>query len=116
MRTSGRSGSSGVCAVSSVSARAAAWAAASASPALAGVVSEASGAGAEARQSIGVVIFYGVTVSVVLTLAVVPAVYTLVARNTQSPQTIARLIDRLRGTAATVAPRVEAAASASDQG
>jgi multidrug efflux pump len=76
---------------------------------------EASGAGAEARQSIGVVIFYGVTVSVVLTLAVVPAVYTLVARNTQSPQTIARLIDRLRGTAATVAPRVEAAASASDQ-
>jgi nitrogen fixation protein FixH len=58
----------------------------------------ASGAGAEARQAIGVVVFYGVVISVVLTLAVVPAVYTLVARNTQSPQTIAKLIERLRGT------------------
>ena len=57
----------------------------------------ASGAGAEARQAIGVVVFYGVTISVVLTLAVVPAVYTLVARNTRSPKTIARLIERLRG-------------------
>jgi multidrug efflux pump len=57
---------------------------------------EASGAGAEARQAIGVVVFYGVMISVVLTLAVVPAVYTIVARNTQSPQTIARLIERLR--------------------
>jgi multidrug efflux pump len=57
----------------------------------------ASGAGAEARQAIGVSVFYGVIISVVLTLAVVPAVYTLVAKNTRSPQTIARLIDRLRG-------------------
>ena len=56
----------------------------------------ASGAGAEARQAIGVVVFYGVVISVVLTLAVVPAVYTLVARNTKSPQTIAKLIERLR--------------------
>jgi multidrug efflux pump len=56
----------------------------------------ASGAGSEARQSIGVVVFYGVVISVFLTLAVVPAVYTLVARNTKSPQTIAKLIDRLR--------------------
>jgi multidrug efflux pump len=56
----------------------------------------ASGAGAEARQAIGVVVFYGVTISVLLTLVVVPAVYTLVARNTQSPQTIAHLIERLR--------------------
>jgi multidrug efflux pump len=57
----------------------------------------ASGAGAEARQAIGVSVFYGVIVSVVLTLAVVPAVYTLVAKNTKSPQTIAKLIERLRG-------------------
>jgi multidrug efflux pump len=63
----------------------------------------ASGAGAEARQAIGVVVFYGVVISVVLTLAVVPAVYTLVARNTSSPQTIARLIERLRGPAAEAA-------------
>jgi multidrug efflux pump len=60
----------------------------------------ASGAGAEARQAIGVVVFYGVMISVVLTLAVVPAVYTLVARNTQSPQTISKLIDRLRAATA----------------
>jgi multidrug efflux pump len=56
----------------------------------------ASGAGAEAREAIGVVVFYGVVISVFLTLAVVPAVYTLVARNTRSPQTIAKLIERLR--------------------
>jgi multidrug efflux pump len=64
----------------------------------------ASGAGAEARQAIGVVVFYGVVISVVLTLAVVPAVYTLVARNTDSPQTIAKLIDRLRAKAAPAQP------------
>ena len=46
----------------------------------------ASGAGAESRQSIGVVVFYGVVISVVLTLGVVPAVYTLVARNTGTPR------------------------------
>jgi multidrug efflux pump len=61
----------------------------------------ASGAGAESRQAIGVVIFYGVLISVFLTLVVVPAVYTLVARNTQSPRSTARLLARLRaGTAA----------------
>jgi multidrug efflux pump len=76
----------------------------------------ASGAGAEARQSIGVVIFYGVTISVVLTLAVVPAVYTLVARNTQSPQTIARLIERLRGQRPAMPPEPDPAPNASGQG
>ena len=73
----------------------------------------ASGAGAEARQAIGVVVFYGVVISVVLTLAVVPAVYTLVARNTSSPQTIARLIDRMRGTGA---PPGQAAATTGGDG
>jgi len=56
----------------------------------------ASGAGAEARQAIGVVVFYGVVISVFLTLAVVPAVYTLVARNTVSPMTITRRLESLR--------------------
>jgi multidrug efflux pump len=56
----------------------------------------ASGAGAEARKAIGVVVFYGVTISVLLTLAVVPAVYTLVARRSQSPQAVAKLLERLR--------------------
>jgi multidrug efflux pump len=56
----------------------------------------ASGAGAESRQAIGVVVFYGVVISVLLTLGVVPAVYTIVARNTQSPDTIARLLAKMR--------------------
>ncbi len=56
----------------------------------------ASGAGAESRQSIGVVVFYGVMISVVLTLAVVPAVYTLVARNTSSPMAVSQRLESLR--------------------
>jgi len=56
----------------------------------------AAGAGAESRQAIGVVVFYGVVISVFLTLGVVPAVYTLVARNTRSPEAIGQLLDRLR--------------------
>jgi multidrug efflux pump len=56
----------------------------------------ASGAGAESRQAIGVVVFYGVMISVVLTLAVVPAVYTLVARNTSSPMAVSQRLESLR--------------------
>ncbi len=55
----------------------------------------ASGAGALSRQSIGAVVFFGVTCAVVLTLFVVPTVYSMVARNTHSPQYIAHLIERL---------------------
>ncbi len=55
----------------------------------------ASGAGALSRQSIGAVVFFGVTFSVVLTLVVVPTVYTLVAKNTHSPEYVSRLIDKL---------------------
>ena len=60
----------------------------------------ATGAGAESRQAIGVVVFYGVVISVFLTLGVVPAVYTIVARNTKSPQTIAKLLAKLQSAAA----------------
>ena len=42
----------------------------------------ATGAGALSRQSIGAVVFFGVTFSVILTLIVVPTVYALVAKNT----------------------------------
>jgi multidrug efflux pump len=56
----------------------------------------ASGAGAESLSSIGVVVFYGVVISVLLTLLVVPAVYALVARNTGSPQAVAQRLERLR--------------------
>ena len=60
----------------------------------------ASGAGAEQRLPIGVVVFYGTMLSVVLTLIVVPAVYSLIARRTKSTQYTTRLVDRLLGAAA----------------
>jgi multidrug efflux pump len=49
----------------------------------------ATGAGAEQRQPIGVVVFYGTLISVLLTLFVVPAVYTLLAKTTPRPATCA---------------------------
>jgi Cu/Ag efflux pump CusA len=54
------------------------------------------GAGAESRQPIGIVVVYGVTISAILTLFIVPAVYVLFARRTSSPQHVSRLIERLR--------------------
>jgi len=57
----------------------------------------ASGAGAESRKSIGAVVVYGVMFSLLLTLYVVPVVYGYIARNTQSPEYIAHLIEKLRG-------------------
>ncbi|MDY0111025.1 MAG: efflux RND transporter permease subunit [Candidatus Krumholzibacteria bacterium] len=56
----------------------------------------ATGAGAETREPIGIVIVFGVTVSAALTLFVVPALYTVVARRTRSPQYLTRAIERLR--------------------
>jgi multidrug efflux pump len=60
----------------------------------------ATGAGALSRQSIGAVVFFGVSCAVLLTLLVVPAVYGLVARNTHSPQYVAQLIDKLKAASA----------------
>lgn len=57
-----------------------------------------SGAGAESRQPIGLVIVSGVAVSAVLTLFVVPALYCVLARNTKAPQHVARAIAKLRST------------------
>jgi multidrug efflux pump len=59
----------------------------------------ASGAGAEQRRPIGIVVFYGTVVSVFLTLLAVPVVYRLVARNTRSPEHVSRIVDRLLGAA-----------------
>jgi len=56
----------------------------------------ASGAGAESRQPIGVVVVYGVTISAFFTLFAVPAIYLLFARNTRSPQHVSRVIESLR--------------------
>ena len=55
----------------------------------------ATGAGAEQRKPIGVVVFYGTLVSVLLTLFVVPAVYSLIARKTKSPHYMSDLVDKL---------------------
>jgi multidrug efflux pump len=60
----------------------------------------ATGAGALSRQSIGAVVFFGVSCAVLLTLIVVPAVYGLVARNTHSPEYVAQLIDKLKAASA----------------
>jgi multidrug efflux pump len=57
----------------------------------------ATGAGAESRQPIGIAIVFGVTISAVLTLFAVPAVYAALARKTRSPQYVARMIAKLRG-------------------
>lgn len=62
----------------------------------------ATGAGAESRQPIGVVVMWGVLISMVLTLVVVPAVYAIVARNTRSPQYWSRIIEGLKTTAGAV--------------
>jgi multidrug efflux pump len=60
----------------------------------------ASGAGALSRQSIGAVVFFGVTFSVLLTLVVIPTVYSIIARNTHSPEYVSQIIDKLKATPA----------------
>jgi multidrug efflux pump len=57
----------------------------------------ATGAGSEQRRPIGIVVFFGMTVAVFLTLFAVPTVYGLLARKTRSPQHVSRLVDRLMG-------------------
>ena len=54
------------------------------------------GAGWESRQPIGIVIVFGVAISSLLTLIIVPALYALFARNTSSPQHVSRLIDQMQ--------------------
>jgi multidrug efflux pump len=56
----------------------------------------ATGAGAESRQPIGIVVVFGVTISAILTLFAVPAVYALIGRRTHSPQYVSQLIARMR--------------------
>jgi len=53
----------------------------------------ATGAGAESRQSIGVVVFSGIAFATVLTLLVTPLTYNLMARYTRSPQQISQQLD-----------------------
>jgi len=55
----------------------------------------ASGAGAESRSAIGIVIIGGVLFSTVLTLVVIPVFYLLLARHTKPTSHIADLINRM---------------------
>lgn len=50
----------------------------------------ASGAGAETRYVVGTVILFGVLASTILTVFIVPVVYSLLARKTSSPEQVAR--------------------------
>ncbi len=55
----------------------------------------AMGAGAESRNVLGVVIFSGVLCASLLTLFVVPVLYSLFARRSKSPQAVTQELDRL---------------------
>ncbi|MFC1797577.1 efflux RND transporter permease subunit, partial [Pseudomonadota bacterium] len=59
------------------------------------------GAGSESRQPIGIVIVFGVAVSAVLTLFIVPALYALFARRTSSPQAVSKMIEQMQKAALT---------------
>lgn len=53
----------------------------------------ASGAGASARASIGVVIVFGVSLATMLTLFLIPLLYSKWARNTGSPEAVGRKLE-----------------------
>jgi multidrug efflux pump len=53
----------------------------------------ASGAGSETRAAIGVVVLGGVLVSTFLTIFLVPAAYSLLARRTSSPEAVSRQLE-----------------------
>jgi multidrug efflux pump len=54
----------------------------------------ASGAGAETRSVIGVVVLFGVLIATALTLFVVPVAYNLLARHTSSPNAVSERLER----------------------
>jgi multidrug efflux pump len=53
----------------------------------------ATGAGAAARQAIGVVVVWGVSISTVITLFLIPVLYSRLARFTGSPEAVSRKLD-----------------------
>jgi len=54
----------------------------------------ASGAGSETRVVIGIVVLAGVFAATFFTLFIVPVAYSLIARNTSSPGTVARKLEQ----------------------
>jgi multidrug efflux pump len=59
----------------------------------------ASGAGSESRQAVGIVVVYGMALTTFLTLFVVPAAYSVIGRNTKSPEHVTRSLEKLRAEA-----------------
>ncbi len=55
----------------------------------------ATGAGAESRTVLGIVVFSGVSLATLLTLFVIPSFYALIARRTGSPESVARELEAL---------------------
>ena len=53
------------------------------------------GAGAETRAVVGVVIVFGVSLATIVTLFLVPLVYSLISRRTGSPEAVSRKLDAL---------------------
>ncbi|MEE4637428.1 MAG: efflux RND transporter permease subunit, partial [Wenzhouxiangella sp.] len=68
------------------------------------------GAGAETRQVIGIVVLFGVLVSMVLTLFIVPVLYRVLAANTGSPEQVKRRLERELDETSKSAPVSEPAA------
>jgi len=55
----------------------------------------AGGPGSASRATIGVVVIFGVSLSTLLSLYVVPAFYSLIAPFTRSPEALARELEEL---------------------
>jgi multidrug efflux pump len=62
----------------------------------------ATGAGAGSRTSIGVVVVFGVALSTLLSLFVVPAFYLLLARYTRPPEERSQMLEKLEASVASV--------------
>ena len=57
----------------------------------------ASGAGAETRTVIGIVVLTGVLAATIFTLFIVPVAYNIIARKTGSPNDVARKLEKEQG-------------------
>jgi len=56
----------------------------------------ATGPGSESRSTLGIVMFWGVSIAAIFTLFVVPVVYQLFARATGTPDSVSRKLEELR--------------------
>ena len=57
----------------------------------------ATGPGSESRSTLGIVMFWGVSIASLFTLFVVPVFYNLFARNTGTPDMVSKEIEVLQG-------------------